>query len=110
MERSACSISAPKARCTGYNEIVRPADTSPEAWKVFTDLQRRKSPSEKLQHTLEWSSIVRQFAEAGLRQRYPKADEREILLRYARRTLGRELFVKAYGDALPYDKPASRHA
>jgi hypothetical protein len=68
------------------------------------------SPSEKLQHTLEYSGIVRRFAEAGLRERYPKADEHEILLRYARRTLGRELFVKAYGDVLPDDKPASRHA
>jgi hypothetical protein len=26
---------------------MRPADTSPEAWKVFLDLQRKMSPSEK---------------------------------------------------------------
>lgn len=77
---------------------------------MFIDIQRRKSPSEKLQHTLELSDIVRQFAEAGIRQRYPNADEREILLRYARMNLGRELFVKAYGDVLPDDKPARRHA
>jgi hypothetical protein len=90
---------------------MRPADTSPEAWKVFIDLQRRMSPSEKLQHTFESSALVRQFAEAGLRQRYPKADEHEILLRFARMTLGHELFVKAYGgDALPDDQSIGHHA
>ena len=75
-----------------------PADTSPEAWKVFLDLQRKMSPSEKLQRTLEWSDLIRRFAEAGMRQRYPDADEREIFLRMARQNLGPELFRKVYGD------------
>ena len=56
------------------------------------------SPSEKLQQTLEWSDIIRQFAEAGMRQRYPNADERELFLRMARQKLGAELFGKVYGD------------
>jgi len=89
---------------------MRPADTSPEAWKVFLDIQRRMSPSEKLQRTLEWSEVGRRFVEAGLRERHPSADDHEILLRYARLTLGPELFRKAYGEALPDDEPASRHA
>jgi hypothetical protein len=75
-----------------------PADTSPEAWKVFLDLQRKMSPSEKLRRTLEWSDMIRKFAEAGMRQRYPNADAREIFLRMARQNLGPELFRKVYGD------------
>jgi hypothetical protein len=43
-----------------------PADTSPEAWKVFLDLQRKMSPSEKLRRTLEYSDMIRKFAEAGI--------------------------------------------
>ena len=89
---------------------MRPADTSPEAWKVFLDLQRRMTPSEKLQRTLEWSELTRRFVEGGLRERYPNASDREILLRYARSTLGSGAFRKAYGDALPEDEPSSRHA
>jgi hypothetical protein len=89
---------------------MRPADTSPEAWKVFLDLQRRMPPGEKLQRTLEWSELVRRFAEGGIRQRHPNADDHEVLLRYARMTLGPDLFRKAYGDALPDDEPISRHA
>jgi hypothetical protein len=55
------------------------------------------SPSEKLQRTLEWSDIIRKFAEAGMRQRCPNADERAIFLRMARQNLGPELFRKVYG-------------
>ena len=85
---------------------MRPADTSPEAWEVFLEIQRRMSPEEKIARAFEWSEVVRRFAEAGLRERYPNADDHEILLRYARMTLGRELFRQAYGDVLP-DEPAS---
>jgi hypothetical protein len=77
-----------------------PEDTSPEAWAVFLEVQRRMSPDEKFARALEWSAVVRGFAEAGLRERFPEADDHEILLRYARMTLGEELFRKAYGDAL----------
>ncbi len=86
-----------------------PADTTPEAWKVFLDIQRRMTPGEKFQRTLEWSEVIRRFAEGGLRERYPAADGHEILLRYAQMTLGRRLFREAYGDALPDHESASRH-
>jgi len=82
---------------------MRPRDTSPEAWRVFLDLQRRMSPSEKLRRTLELSDLARKFAEAGMRRRYPGAGERELFLRMARHNLGRELFRKVYGEELPDD-------
>ena len=82
---------------------MRPGDTSPEAWEVLTELRRNMPPAEKMQLAFEWSEIVRQFAEAGLREKYPHAGEREIFLRYARQSLGEELFRKAYGEELPYD-------
>jgi hypothetical protein len=82
---------------------MRPADTSPEAWAVFLDIQRRMSPGEKIVRALEWSEIVRGFTEAGLRERYPEADDHEILLRHARMTLGDELFRHAYGNALLHE-------
>ena len=85
---------------------MRPADTSPEAWKVFIDLQRKLSPAEKLQQAFEWSEVIRQFAEAGLRQRYPHADDREIFLREARQRLGAELFHKVYGKELTDEEPS----
>jgi hypothetical protein len=80
---------------------MRPRDTSPEAWKVLMDLMRQMSPEEKLQRTFEYSAFVRKFAEAGIRQQYPRADDREIFLRMAHRNLGAELYAKVYGAELP---------
>ena len=88
---------------------MRPADTTPEAWEVLTNLQRNMPPSEKMQLAFEWSEIVRQFAEAGLRQRYPHAAEREIFLRFARQTLGEKLFRQVYGNEFSYDAPACQN-
>jgi hypothetical protein len=80
-----------------------PADTSPEAWKVLIGLLRKMPPEEKLRRTLEWSETIRLAGESGLRQAYPRASEREIFLRSARRRLGAELFCRVYGDELPDD-------
>jgi hypothetical protein len=80
---------------------MRPADTSPEAWKVLMDLMRKMSPEEKLQRTFEYSAFLRRFAEAGLRQKYPQAGDREIFLRAARQRLGADLYAKVYGAELP---------
>ena len=79
---------------------MRPADTSPEAWEAYLGLVRQMHPEERLRRALELSEDVRRVAEAGLRLKYPRADEREITLRRARLELGRELFRKAYGEAV----------
>lgn len=76
---------------------MRPEDTSPEAWKFQMDLIRNMSPSERLRRTFELSEMVRRFAEAGMKQRYPEASEREIFLRMAEQSLGHELYQKVYG-------------
>jgi hypothetical protein len=80
---------------------MRPADTTPEAWRVFLELQRRMSPAEKVQRVFEMSRLIRSAAESSLRHTYPEADDREIFLRAARQRLGPELFHKVYGHALP---------
>jgi hypothetical protein len=89
---------------------MRPADTSPEAWRIFLEGLRKMSPTQKMQRALELSETVRSAAEAGLRQQYPQAGDREILLRLARLLLGEELFRKAYGDVLTDEIPAGERA
>ena len=79
---------------------MRPADTSPEAWKVYLDLLRKMTPGEKLRRALQYSGFIRALGEGGLRERFPHATEREIFLRGARQRLGRELFHKVYGNEL----------
>ncbi len=76
---------------------MRPLDTSPEAWAVFLDIQKRMTPGEKIARVFELSARVKAMAEAGLRQRYPEASDEEIRMRAIRQRLGDELFEKAYG-------------
>jgi len=80
--------------------MLRPADTSPEAWEVFLQAQRRLTPAEKLRQVAELSTMVAQAAEGDLRRRYPQASQREIFLRAVRQRLGPELFALAYGEEL----------
>lgn len=84
---------------------MRPRDTSPEAWKVLMDLVRKMSPQQKLQRAMELSSTMRLARAAGLREAYPEAGDREIFLRLARETLGKELFAKVYSGSIAFDGP-----
>jgi hypothetical protein len=43
-----------------------PADTSPEAWDIYLSLQRKLTPSERMQQVLEWSDVIRELGMAGL--------------------------------------------
>ena len=61
------------------------------------ELHRRMSPGEKLARVLQMSEDMNRTCEAGLKQRYPNASDREVFLRRARITLGEEIFEKVYG-------------
>jgi hypothetical protein len=79
---------------------MRPADTSPEAWKVWLDVVRKMTPAERLQRAFEYSAFVRNLAESTLRREHPGASEREIFLRAARQRLGPAMFARVYGNEL----------
>jgi len=83
---------------------MRPADTSPDAWRQYHEILRRMSPEEKLQRAFELSRLVRSLAEAGLRERFPQATGQEIFLRRVRQEWGPDLFRRVYGDALPDER------
>jgi hypothetical protein len=79
---------------------MRPRDTSPKAWKFYIDLYRQVSPGEKIRRAMSMTKTVNLLAEAGLRERFPEASDREIFLRRVRLTLGNDLFRKVYGTEL----------
>jgi hypothetical protein len=85
--------------------MLRPADTSPEAWEIYLDIQRRMTPGEKISRVFDRNRMIRKMKEAGLRKKYPAATEREIQLRRIRLELGNELFLRVYGDVLPREDP-----
>ncbi len=72
-------------------------DTSPEAFEKLIELERRKSPAQKLEEFFEMAEMLIRAYEDQVRREYPDADDREIFLRAAARRLGPELVRKAYG-------------
>ncbi len=66
------------------------------------------SSVEKARAVDSLNCAVRQLALAGIRLRHPDASEREIFLRYAVLTLGRELAVRAYPEILQHDALTSK--
>jgi hypothetical protein len=72
-------------------------DTDPRALEVFLDLHRKMPVSDKLQSTLGMMEMLWNLAETGVRQMYPRADDREVFLRTAARRLDRQTMIRVYG-------------
>lgn len=78
---------------------MRPAalDTTPEALAVQFALYRRMTPAQKARRVSDLTQGASRLALAGLRRRYPAADDRELLLRLAVLRLGPETVASVYG-------------
>jgi len=72
-------------------------DTRPEAEAVLIRLLREAPPWRKLEMVDQLNQAVKLLALAGLRQRYPDADESQLRRRLAGLLLGEELATKVYG-------------
>lgn len=72
-------------------------DTSPEAEARRFELYRRLTPAEKARRVSDLTEGSCRLALAGLRLRYPAADDHELLLRLAVLRLGAETVARAYG-------------
>ena len=78
-------------------------DTSLDVEQMQIQLWRRMSPAEKLALVWDLRQATLTLAEAGIRQRHPRASMRECFLRLAALTLGAELTRAVYPDAADID-------
>lgn len=69
--------------------MVRPRDTSNEAYRRQIDALRAIAPADRLRIADAMSSEVRALAEAGIRRRHPEASPAEVAERLADLLLGR---------------------
>lgn len=76
-------------------------DTSPEAARFYHEHLRALPPSERLRIASALSSSVRRLAEAGIRQRHPDAEEREVAARLAARLYGDAVAARFFPDFAP---------
>jgi len=77
---------------------VLSADTHPKMEALQIQLWRQASPTRKLQMLAQLNASVRIVALAGLRSRFPNANESELRRRLADLLLGEELARKVYGE------------
>ena len=86
-------------RQTGGGEArVGREDTDLEAGHLLIALYRKMTPAEKLERVRDLTLTSHQLALAGLRLRHPGESDRALILRLARRRLGRELAARVYGE------------
>ena len=72
-------------------------DTEPQRRDRYIELLRAQSPVDRLRKAGALTRAVRQMAEAGIRQRYPGADDTEVRVRLAVRLYGRDVAVRLFG-------------
>lgn len=77
-------------------------DTAPSEVERYFELLRTLTPSARLKAAACASRRVRMFAEAGLRQRHPHADDAEIRIRLTSLLYGPQVARRVHGE-LPSD-------
>jgi hypothetical protein len=82
---------------------TRSPDTTREAEAIRFERYARMSPAEKVRRVADLTRTACTLALAGLRDRYPTADETELLLRLAVLRLGARTVSRAYGWRAPDD-------
>ncbi len=72
-------------------------DTHPEIEAILVEACRRMTGAQKLANVRALNQAGQRLQLAYLRRRYPEADEHELTMRLASRSLGPELMRKAFG-------------
>jgi hypothetical protein len=63
----------------------------------MVELYRAMTPRQRIRRAFGLSQAMRQLARAQLRKLYPHASEDELRIRFAQRTLGKELTLAVFG-------------
>jgi len=72
-------------------------DTNPAIEARMIEGYRAMSPARKLEIVCDLSRAVRELALTDIRRRHPNADDRELALRLASRTVDPGLLRRAFG-------------
>ncbi len=83
----------------GYTQIMEAyySDTDPKMEALQIRLLRQAPPWRKMEMLVSLNASARELALAGLRRRYPNADENELRRRLADILFGETLAAKVYG-------------
>jgi hypothetical protein len=71
-------------------------DTDVETLKVYADMIRGMTESQRMMRVFELCELQRAIVAAGVRRQFPKAGEDEVFLRVAARILDRQQMIDVY--------------
>jgi hypothetical protein len=77
-----------------FSQLQLFSDTDPKTESVLITLLREKQPSEKLRMVDQLNASLHILTLSGLRERYPKANEKELKFRLAQLLFGDEVAQK----------------
>jgi hypothetical protein len=86
------------AACYTQTMSTLSSDTHPKMEALQIQFWRQASPTHKMNMLAQLIASARTLALAGLRSRYPQAEEAELRRRLADLLLGEELACKVYGE------------
>lgn len=72
-------------------------DTPADVERILIEGYRKMTPEQKLERVFGLRAALQELTAAVIRQQRPDADERELRLRVASRSIPRELMVAAFG-------------
>jgi hypothetical protein len=84
--------------------MSRLTDTSDNAHEAQVSVLRDLGPERRSQLAAEWSDEIRRTAMQGIRDRHGDFEDRDVILEYARITLGERLFQEAFAEELTKPK------
>lgn len=87
-----------RAACYTQTVSVLSSDTHPKMEALQIQFWRQANPTRKMHMLAQLNASARTVALAGLRSRYPQADEAELRRKLADLLLGEELARKVYGE------------
>ncbi|MHC4636847.1 MAG: hypothetical protein ACYTBV_04990 [Planctomycetota bacterium] len=94
----ATRISNWRDKAKGKPMAIIPSDTTIEAMAKQGEILRGLDISSRAEMTFELSDNLRQIVEAGVRDRYPDLDEKDVNREVMRLMLGEKLFGLAFRD------------
>ena len=71
--------------------MIRPVDTSPDAWRAHLEALRRMTGPERVAKSFELSEAARAMSEAGIRHRRPDWSDERVQDALIELLLGEEL-------------------
>jgi len=80
------------------DDILRPRDTSIEAWEIYIGVLRKMTPEQRMLKGFQLTDMARRVAMHGIKERHPDYSDKEVKLALLRMTITEGQWKEHFGD------------